>query len=125
MNGSQTKSKETKEIDQFRVYTQLFLVDSRLGGYSHRERCRAPDANKKYSLLTCSAEASGGALAMVTRAPPKVMAVVAGATSGSNGGGGAVVSARRASALSPSSVRLPVSGGRVAPREESLQMSTQ
>ena len=60
---------------------------------------------------------------MVTRASPGFEAVVAGATSGSDGGGGAVVSARRAPALSPSSVRSPALGGRVARDEESLQIS--
>ena len=60
---------------------------------------------------------------MVTRASLGVEAVAAGATSETDSGGGAVVSTRRAPALSPSSVRSPTLGGRVAREEESLQIN--
>ena len=102
------------------MVSQLFLVNYRLGGYSHRERCRAPDTNKKYSLVTCSAESSRGALAIVMRASPGVEAVVAGAVSGTDGGGGAFVSTRWPPALSPSSVRSPALGGRDARDRKSV-----
>ena len=80
-----------------------------------------PTLEEKSKQLTCSAEATGGALAMVTRLPSRPVGAAESTTTPRLGSvGSAIVPLRPGSALSHSSSGLVAVEGGTLPLEESL-----